>query len=212
MTCPLVQRRPGEDAGSAARGRAAAAGGSIQAASARPPRVRHDLALFRAGRDGTEAWSTMAGQGVRVCVLTNSLAATDVTPVYAGYPNMTGAPAGRGAAVRAQARGPRAILRRAEEAGKQPPRRACMPRPTRSTAAAIFVGSFNLDPRSSEAEHGDGLDHRQLHARRKAFVRSRACLSGPGLQGDAGPGRRSSLGRRHNRRHRGRAERAGSSA
>ncbi len=40
---------------------------------------------FVPGKEGTEALADLARSGVRVRVLTNSLAATDVTPVHAGY-------------------------------------------------------------------------------------------------------------------------------
>ena len=40
---------------------------------------------FVPGREGTDALLAIAARGVKVSILTNSLAATDVAPVYAGY-------------------------------------------------------------------------------------------------------------------------------
>jgi putative cardiolipin synthase len=40
---------------------------------------------FVPGKDGTKALTTMAQNGVKVRILTNSLSATDVSPVHAGY-------------------------------------------------------------------------------------------------------------------------------
>jgi putative cardiolipin synthase len=52
-----------------------------------PPRASFDLVspYFVPGEDGTAALAKLARSGVRVRVLTNSLAATDVPSVHAGY-------------------------------------------------------------------------------------------------------------------------------
>ncbi len=54
-----------------------------------PPRISFDLVspYFVPGDEGTAALVKLAQRGVRVRVLTNSLAATDVPPVHAGYAN-----------------------------------------------------------------------------------------------------------------------------
>ena len=52
-----------------------------------PPRTSFDLVspYFVPGEDGTASLERVAGRGVKVRVLTNSLAATDVAVVHAGY-------------------------------------------------------------------------------------------------------------------------------
>ena len=100
--------------------------------------------------DGTAALRALAERGVRVRVLTNSLAATDVAPVHAGYAKYRKALLrGRRAALRAEAdcgettRDARTAHRR--QLGREPAREDLRA----STAARVFVGSFNFDPRSA---------------------------------------------------------------
>ena len=97
---------------------------------------------------GVEALAALARQGVKISVLTNSLAATDVAAVHAGYARRR----------QAAARGRRVPVR--DEARRVAPRRR-RPGLTGSSAsslhaktfavdrARIFIGSFNFDPRSA---------------------------------------------------------------
>jgi putative cardiolipin synthase len=104
---------------------------------------------FVPGKEGTEALSQLAARGVRIRVLTNSLTATDVVPVHAGY-----------------AKRRRALLRAGVQLYELKPA-AIDAEPDRdakyggSSSASlhaktfavdrerVFVGSFNFDPRSA---------------------------------------------------------------
>lgn len=158
----------------------------LEAAMGRPER---ELLLvspyFVPGREGSAWLRSLAARGVRVAILTNSLAATDVGPVYAGYARYrvellrAGVrlfelqPASRldaGAAARADGGDARA--------------RGIGSSPGGSSGASlhakvfgldrrrVFVGSFNLDPRSVRlnTEMGVVLDSPALGAQlAKAF-------------------------------------------
>jgi putative cardiolipin synthase len=116
------------------------------------PRARSELlvtsAYFVPQRVGTRALSGLAAAGVRVRVLTNSLAATDVALVHAGYARW------RRRLLRAGVElcelRPRALLHMAAE------RRGLLGSSSASLHAKtwildrerIFVGSLNIDPRS----------------------------------------------------------------
>jgi putative cardiolipin synthase len=110
-------------------------------------------------RQGTDALLAIAARGVRVSVLTNSLASTDVTPTYAGY-----------------ARYRRDLLRGGVRLYELKPSAVAAPRdPSErrkfggSSGASlhaktfavdrqrVFVGSFNLDPRSASLNTEAGL-------------------------------------------------------
>jgi len=94
--------------------------------------------------EGTEALRALAARGVKVRVLTNSLAATDVAAVHAGY-----------------ARYRKPLLRGGVRLYELKPMAQKTPNPGASSDASlhaktfavdrarIFVGSFNLDPRSA---------------------------------------------------------------
>jgi len=117
------------------------------------PRSELDLVspYFVPGVEGTRDLAALAGGGVKVRVLTNSLAATDVAAVHAGY-----------ARYRKELLEAGAVLYELKPGAAPPPR----PREERhqnpggSSAASlhaktfavdrdrIFVGSLNLDPRS----------------------------------------------------------------
>ena len=114
-----------------------------------PPAARLDLvsAYFVPGAEGTEVLASMTRRGVRVRVLTNSLAATDVAAVHAGY-----------------ARRRRALLEAGVElfemVGSPVPREKHAFGGSQSSSlhaktfavdgTRVFVGSFNFDPRSAE--------------------------------------------------------------
>jgi putative cardiolipin synthase len=113
------------------------------------PVARLDLvsAYFVPGEEGTRVLASMARRGVRVRVLTNSLAATDVAAVHAGYSKRR-----------------RALLEAGVElfemVGSAVPREKHAFGGSQSSSlhaktfavdgARIFVGSFNFDPRSAE--------------------------------------------------------------
>jgi putative cardiolipin synthase len=122
-------------------------GPRLQAAMGRPS-GEMDLVspYFVPTQDGTDALLAVAARGVKVRILTNSLAATDVGPVYAGYVKYR-----------------EALLRggvRLFELKPQGGERAHGKVGSSSAASLhaktfgidrsrIFIGSFNLDPRSA---------------------------------------------------------------
>ena len=122
-------------------------GPRLQAAMGQPS-SEMDLVspYFVPTKEGTEALIAVAARGVRVRVLTNSLAATDVAPVYAGYVKYR-----------------KALLRGGVQLFELKPEGPDRPhgKVGASSAASlhaktfaidrsrIFIGSFNLDPRSA---------------------------------------------------------------
>jgi putative cardiolipin synthase len=103
-------------------------------------------------KEGTAALVALAARGVKVRVLTNSLAATDVSPVHAGYAKR------REALLRGGVR--LFELKPAAQPGAQDARRDNRVVGSGSDASLhaktfavdrsrIFVGSFNFDPRSA---------------------------------------------------------------
>jgi putative cardiolipin synthase len=95
-------------------------------------------------QDGTDALVALAKRGVKVRVLTNSLAATDVSPVHAGYSKYREALLRGG--VRLYELKPTAQRSGAEEGGSDASLHAKTFAVDRSR---LFVGSFNFDPRSA---------------------------------------------------------------
>jgi cardiolipin synthase C len=104
---------------------------------------------FVPGEEGTAALAALAGRGVTVRILTNSLAASDVSAVHAGYAKR------REALLRAGVR----LYELKPTAGEElPDSRTGMGSSSSSGLHAktfavdgerIFVGSFNFDPRSA---------------------------------------------------------------
>jgi putative cardiolipin synthase len=117
-------------------------------------------------KDGAAALSTLAESGVRVRVLTNSLAATDVSPVHAGYAKY------RETLLRAGVR-LYELKPHAEEKGKANDRGAGSSDASLHAKTfaldrdRIFVGSFNFDPRSARlnTEMGVVVESAALAAR-----------------------------------------------
>jgi putative cardiolipin synthase len=126
---------------------------------------QHELALispyFVPGKAGADSMVDMAGHGVRVQVLTNSLAATDVGPVYSGYVRYREQLLRGGVRVfelKPAAKPPRS---RDDDDAEIQPRGIAGSRGGGSSSASlhaktfatdrdrVFVGSFNLDPRSA---------------------------------------------------------------
>lgn len=132
-------------------------------------RVQFDLIspYFVPAIRGTKDLAQLANQGVRVRVLTNSLASTDVAVVHAGY-----------------AKRRKALLRAGLEMYEVKRIEPTAARLTRGSSAAslhaktfeidgryIYVGSFNFDPRSAylNTEMGLLLDSPQLARRLNHF-------------------------------------------
>src|SRR5436190_12273739 len=122
-------------------------GPRLQAAMGRPS-GEMDLAspYFVPTQDGTDALLAVAARGVKVRILTNSLAATDVGPVYAGYVKYR----------EALLRGGIQLFELKAQGAERPHGKVG----TTSAASLhaktfaidrsrIFIGSFNLDPRSA---------------------------------------------------------------
>jgi len=104
---------------------------------------------FVPGRAGVEWLRGLAGRGVRVTVLTNSLAATDVAAVHAGYQRYRDALLAAG--VRLYELKPGAIEhgRETERPGALGGSRASLHAKTFVfDRKSVFIGSMNLDPRS----------------------------------------------------------------
>lgn len=122
----------------------------LEAALGKPERELDLVSpYFVPAEEGTAALTTLAGRGVKVRVLTNSLAATDVGPVYAGYTKY------REPLLRAGVR-----IYELKRVAQMPGEKARGGRGGSSGASLhaktfavdrsrIFVGSFNLDPRSA---------------------------------------------------------------
>jgi putative cardiolipin synthase len=111
-------------------------------------------------KDGTAALVALAQRGVRIRVLTNSLAATDVAPVHAGYAKY------REPLLRA---GVRLFELKpfGERRGGGPSSDASLHAKTFGVdRSRIFVGSFNFDPRSARlnTEMGVVVDSPKLAA------------------------------------------------
>jgi cardiolipin synthase C len=129
----------------------------LEAAFGRPEKSLHLVSpYFVPGEAGAEALARMAERGVKVCVLTNSLAANDVKSVHIGYAKRR--PRLLRGGVQLYELKPEAspIVRRAGEVGSGA--KAGLHAKTYAVdGRAIFVGSFNLDPRSSKLNTEMGL-------------------------------------------------------
>jgi cardiolipin synthase C len=116
---------------------------------------------FVPGAKGVADFAAMAASGVRITVLTNSLAATDVPAVHAGYARRRLALLRAGIALYELKRGadPRGTgERRGLLDGSGSGQGSAMPGSSRSSlhtkaftvdGERVFVGSFNFDPRSA---------------------------------------------------------------
>ncbi len=106
---------------------------------------------FVPGVEGTAAFKELSERGVKVRVLTNSLAATDVSPVHAGYSRYREDLLRAG--VRLYELKPTANTREAKEHAKQQGIDESVASGLHAKTfsvdrSRIFIGSFNLDPRS----------------------------------------------------------------
>ena len=103
---------------------------------------------FVPGDDGTAALTELARRGVRVRILTNSLAASDVSAVHAGYMKRRRDLLLAGIALYELK--PAAATARVEESRTGSGGASGLHAKTYAVdAAKIFVGSFNFDPRSA---------------------------------------------------------------
>ena len=150
----------------------------LQAAIGRPERSLDLVSpYFVPTEDGTSALTGMARRGVKVRVLTNSLAATDVAPVHAGYAKY------RKALLRGGIR-----LYELKASGEKRDQGTSTGGSDASLHAKtfgvdgerIFVGSFNFDPRSARlnTEMGVVIDSPALAQRLSSAL-------GQGLPGAA---------------------------
>jgi len=145
----------------------------IQAALGAPQRELNLVSpYFVPGRNGVDAFARLAARGVQVRVLTNSLSATDVAPVHAGYSKY------REDLLRA---GVRLFELKRDAASLHPPKEkkekgdgsygssgsSLHAKTFGVDRTRIFVGSFNLDPRSARlnTEMGAVIDSEALAAR-----------------------------------------------
>jgi putative cardiolipin synthase len=111
---------------------------------------------FVPGELGTEALVSLARRGVRVQVLTNSLAANDETSVHSGYARRRKALLRAGVVLYEIKPEAATIQARAAEIGKHS--KAGLHAKTFAVdRRAIFVGSFNFDPRSAKLNTEMGL-------------------------------------------------------
>jgi cardiolipin synthase C len=113
-------------------------------------------AYFVPGDQGSRSLEAMARRGVAVRILTNSLAATDVSSVHAGYGKRREALLRAGVQLYELKPEAANIEKRAKEIGSQA--KAGLHAKTYAVdRRAIFVGSFNLDPRSAKLNTEMGL-------------------------------------------------------
>ncbi len=113
------------------------------------PGARIDIvsAYFVPGKEGTEYLSSMARRGVAVRVLTNSLAATDVAAVHAGYAKRRRTLLEAGVALFELKGSP---VPRARHAFGGSNSSSLHAKTFAVDGARVFIGSFNFDPRSTE--------------------------------------------------------------
>ncbi|MDM0110818.1 phospholipase D family protein [Variovorax sp. J22R133] len=113
---------------------------------------------FVPGKNGTDSLVQLARRGVKVRVLTNSLAATDVGPVHAGYAKyrkqlleagITIYELKRGAALPARKDADRRSGVPGSGAGSGGSESSLHAKTFGADRKRLFVGSFNLDPRSA---------------------------------------------------------------
>jgi putative cardiolipin synthase len=115
--------------------------------------------------EGTAAMVAIAARGVKVRVLTNSLAATDVTPVHAGYARYRKRLLRGG--VRLFELKPGARAKSADRRRRGGSDASLHAKTFAADRSRVFVGSYNLDPRSVRlnTEMGLVLDSPRLAAR-----------------------------------------------
>ncbi|MEX3314214.1 phospholipase D family protein [Sulfitobacter sp. PS-8MA] len=112
---------------------------------------------FVPGRAGVEAYAQLGAQGVQVRMLTNSLEATDVLPVHAGYAKRREEMLRSGVELY-ELRQQAAVAAPTDRIGPFGSSGASLHAKTFAVdGARIFVGSFNFDPRSTTLNTEMGL-------------------------------------------------------
>ncbi len=140
----------------------------LEAALGKPQRELDLVSpYFVPGKEGTAALAELAQRGVKVRVLTNSLAATDVAPVHAGYSKYRRQMLEAGITIYELK--PGSALPAPDKDSRDDNSRRGLPGSRGSSAASlhaktfavdrerIFVGSFNLDPRSERLNTEMGM-------------------------------------------------------
>jgi putative cardiolipin synthase len=125
--------------------------------------------------EGTAGVTAMAARGMKVRILTNSLAATDVTPVHAGYAKYRERLLRGG--VRLFELKPSARAKGADRQRRRGSDASLHAKTFAADRSRVFVGSYNFDPRSVHlnTEMGVVLDSPRLAARvSEAFDRELA--------------------------------------
>lgn len=120
------------------------------------------------GKAGAKQFATLAKRGVKVSVLTNSLEATDVAAVHAGYSKYRNRMLEAGATLFELKRTSPAPPKRRALRGKSGSSRSSLHAKTFAIdRSRVFVGSFNFDPRSARlnTEMGFVIDSPLLAAR-----------------------------------------------
>jgi putative cardiolipin synthase len=113
---------------------------------------------FVPGKEGTRELRALAGRGVQVRVLTNALAATDVGPVHAGYSKYREDLLRGGIRIYELKPGANVLKRdRQPDKGIGSSSSSLHAKTFGSDRNRIFVGSFNLDPRSANLNTEMGI-------------------------------------------------------
>ena len=123
-------------------------------AGAEGPKSSFDLVspYFVPGERGTAALSALAQRGVRVRVLTNSFAGTDVSVVHSGYAKRRCALARAGVKLYELKPSPAVVAakrRHGDDDDKGGSKASLHAKTFAADGERIFVGSFNFDPRSA---------------------------------------------------------------
>ena len=141
------------------------------------PATHFDLVspYFVPGEHGTEALAALARRGVRVRVLTNSLAASDQAWVHSGYERRRVALLRAGVDLYESKPGAAPIKARAAEIGSHS-KSGLHAKTFAVDQRSVFVGSFNFDPRSAKlnTEMGLVIDSAPLARRLSAMFDSAA--------------------------------------
>ena len=133
---------------------------------------------FVPGEKGTASLCKLRERGIRVRILTNSLAATDVGAVHAAYGKRRKALLECGTLLYEMRPDARATAKDGDGGDKKKMLGGSSTASLHAKSFAmdrtrIFVGSFNLDPRLGRVEHGNGVRHRQPPACGRTFRRTR---------------------------------------
>jgi putative cardiolipin synthase len=112
---------------------------------------------FVPGDKGTEALETLARKGVAVRILTNSLAATDVSSVHSGYAKRRVPLLRAGVQIYELKPDSTTTKKSAKQIGSSSAKSALHAKTYATDRHLLFVGSFNLDPRSAKLNTEMGL-------------------------------------------------------